>query len=69
MKCTHYRRVPRGHSRCANSATVHLYAPDGAPCPGARLCRQCADEVIAEYSGKLGEVWTTKPIDEYGDLK
>jgi len=25
--------------------------------------------VIAEYSGKLGEVWTTKPIDEYGDLK
>jgi hypothetical protein len=32
------------------------------------MCRDCADEVVREYREKLGEVWTTRPLDECGHV-
>ena len=63
-QCVHYE----GRKRCENDATVHLFAPDGKPNPGGRLCQQHANLCIVEYREKLAEEWTAKPIDEWGDL-
>jgi hypothetical protein len=53
-------------SRCERDAVGLLYHWDGKPVPSAFLCRECADEIIAEYREKLGEEWTLRPVDEFG---
>ena len=55
-------------TRCNRRAEVWLFTPDGKQCPGGFYCRKHADETVIEYQEKLGEFWTYKPINEYGDV-
>lgn len=77
MRCTCHLVEPALHPdadpplrpmRCTRDAVVWLYGPDGDAVPGGRMCRDCADEVVREYREKLGEVWTTRPLDECGHV-
>jgi hypothetical protein len=48
---------------CPRKAVVQLLAPDGEPAPGARMCRQHAQECVDEYHEKLGEVWALEELE------
>lgn len=48
--------------RCQNRAATYLYGPDGKPNPGGYYCADDAAKTIAEYAEKLGEAWTTQPL-------
>ena len=59
------RKCRDGRGRlCPRPATVTLIAPDGTSVPGCAMCREHAEEVIAEYSEKLGETWTARSLNE-----
>lgn len=58
-QCSHYP----GGAHCPNNGEVWLYGPDGARVPGGPICKSCADACVTEYAEKLGEVWTTRPVE------
>lgn len=57
-----------GSSRCKSLATVWLFDSSGQANPGGYLCQKHVDLIITEYRDKLGEEWTTQPIDENGSI-
>lgn len=46
--------------RCDRDGVVRLVAPTGELVPGGPVCRHCAEQIIVEYSEKLGERWTSR---------
>lgn len=60
-KCSSYV----GRTRCPNTATHRIYAPDGLPNPGGWVCGTHGQEITDEYKDKLDEAWTLKPLHRY----
>ena len=58
-RCTHYTE----RTRCEATATVRLLHPDGSPNPGGYVCGAHGETIVAEYRTKLGELWTTMPLN------
>ena len=54
---------PHTGSRCTAPAAVWLRAPDGKLVPGCYYCRRHANATVSEYQAKLGERWSTVPLN------